>query len=50
MDESPFWQYHEPESIPGRLKRAGLFFAGKLDEQEVAFIPADLRPLLKKFL
>jgi len=50
MDESPYWRYHDPESIPGRLKRAGLLFAGKLDDQEVAFIPADLRPFLKKVL
>jgi tetratricopeptide (TPR) repeat protein len=50
MDESPYWQYHDPESIPGRLKQAGLLFAGKLDGQEVAFIPADLRLLLKKAL
>lgn len=50
MDESPYWKYHDPESTPGLLKRAGLLFAGKVDGQEVAFIPADLRPLLKKFL
>jgi tetratricopeptide (TPR) repeat protein len=50
MDESPHWRYDDPESIPGRLKWAGLLFVGKLDGQEVAFIPADLRPLLKKVL
>jgi tetratricopeptide (TPR) repeat protein len=50
MDESPFWQYHDPESLPGRLKRAGLLFVGKLDEQEAAFIPADLRSLLTNLL
>jgi len=49
MDKSPYWRYHDPESIPGRLKWAGLLVAGKLDEQEVAYIPADLRPLLKWF-
>ena len=46
MDESPWWNYHDPESIPGRLKCAGLLFVGKLDDQESAFIPADLRVLL----
>lgn len=46
MDESPFWKYHEPKSVPGRLKRAALLFAGALDDQRVAFIPADLRALL----
>ena len=39
MDESPYWQYHDPESVPGRLKQAGLLFAGKLDEQEGAGAP-----------
>jgi tetratricopeptide (TPR) repeat protein len=46
MDESPWWNYHDPESIPGRLKCAGLLHVGKLDGQESAFIPADLRGLL----
>ncbi len=46
MDESPWWNYHDPESIPGRLKCAGLLHVGKLDGQESAFIPADLRLLL----
>jgi hypothetical protein len=46
MDESAYWRYKGPESIPGRLKMAGFLFTGKLDGQEVAYIPADLRPLL----
>jgi len=50
MDESPYWKYHQPQSIPGRLKRAGLLFVGKLNGQEVAFIPLDLRPLLLEAL
>ena len=50
MDESPSWHYQEPQSIPGRLKRAGLLFVGKLNRQEVAFIPVDLRPLLREAL
>jgi hypothetical protein len=50
MDESPYWQWHEPESLPGKLKRAGLLFAGTLDGVQVAFIPADVRGKLTKFL
>ncbi|MEW6401755.1 MAG: hypothetical protein AB1649_08145 [Chloroflexota bacterium] len=50
MDESAYWRYNEPESIPGRLKMSGLLFTGKLDGQEVALIPADLRPVLSKVL
>jgi tetratricopeptide (TPR) repeat protein len=43
MDESPYWQYHEPVSLPGRLKRMGLLHVGTLRGSPVAFIPADLR-------
>jgi hypothetical protein len=50
MDESAYWRFNEPESIPGRLKMAGFLFVGKLDGQEVAFIPADLRPRLAQSL
>jgi tetratricopeptide (TPR) repeat protein len=50
MDESAYWRVNEPESIPGRLKMAGFLFVGKLDGQEVAFIPADLRPRLAQSL
>ncbi|MEW5830266.1 MAG: hypothetical protein AB1846_15360 [Chloroflexota bacterium] len=50
MDESDYWKYHEPESIPGRLKRAGLLFVGKLNGQEVAFIPVEVHPLLQDAL
>ncbi|MBV5323617.1 hypothetical protein JZU51_02560, partial [bacterium] len=46
LDESPFWKYHEPETILGRLKRAALLFAGTLDDQRSVLIPMDLRPLL----
>jgi tetratricopeptide (TPR) repeat protein len=50
LEESPYWNYNEPESIPGRLKVSGLLFTGMLDSQQVAFIPADMRPLLRKLL
>ncbi len=46
MDESPYWQYHEPESLPGRLKRTGLLHVGTLNGAQVAFIPANIRKQL----
>jgi hypothetical protein len=49
-DESTAWNFHEPKSIPGRLRLSGLFFTGILDDQQVAFIPADVRPLLRSLL
>jgi hypothetical protein len=50
LKESPYWYYNEPESIPGRLKVSGLLFTGMLDSKQVAFIPTDMRPLLRKLL
>lgn len=49
-EESVVWDYHEPENIPGRLRRSGLFYTGTLNGQQVAFIPADVLPLLKEAL
>jgi Flp pilus assembly protein TadD len=46
MDESPYWQWHEPVSLPGRLKRTGLLQVGILQGSPVAFIPADIRERL----
>ncbi len=48
IDESPYWQYHEPETIPGRLRMTGLLAVGTFDGNRVALIPADLRPVLKQ--
>jgi tetratricopeptide (TPR) repeat protein len=45
--ESPHWLYHEPQSIMGRLRNSGLLHLGTLDDQQVVFIPADLRPFLQ---
>ena len=49
-DESTAWNYHEPKSIPGRLRMSGLFYSGTLKGQQVAFIPADLRSHLRNLL
>jgi|GEM_PF-5137520 len=48
--ESTYWIYHEPKSATGRLRRACLLFNGTLDGQQVAFIPPDLRALLRDLL
>ncbi|MBN2385588.1 MAG: tetratricopeptide repeat protein [Anaerolineales bacterium] len=50
IDESPHWQWHEPESLPGRLKRTGLLHVGALHGSPVAFIPADIREQLAGIL
>jgi tetratricopeptide (TPR) repeat protein len=46
LDESPFWKYHEPKTVLGRLKRAALLYAGTLGDQRIVLIPSDLRVLL----
>ncbi|MBN2006165.1 MAG: hypothetical protein JXA21_22605 [Anaerolineae bacterium] len=46
FDESPYWIYHEPESIPGVLKSCGLLAVGTYQGQPLGVIPADLRLLL----
>lgn len=45
-DESPHWQYHIPETIPGRLQMLGFLAIGTLDNQRVTLIPRELRSLL----
>jgi hypothetical protein len=46
FDESPYWQWHDPETVPGVLRMFGFMTVGTLDGREVAFIPNDLRSLL----
>jgi tetratricopeptide (TPR) repeat protein len=50
LEESTDWKDYEPDSIPGRLKVSGLLYTGTLNGQIVAFIPADVRPLLRELL
>ncbi len=47
LQESPHWNYHEPESVMGRLRFTGLLAKGTLDNKQVLFIPADVRETLK---
>ncbi len=50
MYESTYWVFNTPQSIPGRLKCYGLLFSGTVEDEQVALIPADLRPLLQMAL
>jgi hypothetical protein len=50
FDESPYWQWHCPETVPGCLRMFGVLAVGTLDGQRVALIPDDLRPLLRQAL
>jgi tetratricopeptide (TPR) repeat protein len=50
FDESPYWQWHDPETVPGYLRMTGMLAVGKLGEEHVAVIPAELRPILAEIL
>ncbi|MBN1954686.1 MAG: tetratricopeptide repeat protein [Anaerolineae bacterium] len=45
-EESPYWEYHQPESPLGRLLVRGLVAVAFGEEQEHVVVPAELRPLL----
>jgi tetratricopeptide (TPR) repeat protein len=49
-EESPYWNYHEPESVVGCLRRSGFLAKGTLNGEQVVFIPADVRTSLKDAL
>jgi len=48
--EAQIWFTDDTSNIIWDLQMAGLIFSGTLDGKEVAFIPADLRPLLSKII
>ncbi len=50
LQESPYWQYHEPESLMGRLRIRGLLTEASVDGQLVLTVPLELRSLLQNVL
>lgn len=49
-DESSHWNYHEPKSVIGRLRRAGVLALGTLNNEQVVFMPVEVRNSLKSVL
>lgn len=47
LEESPYWDWHPPETVMGRLKARGLIGEGSFDGSERIFIPYEFRPLLQ---
>jgi hypothetical protein len=47
LEESPYWDWHPPETVMGCLKARGLIGEGSFDGSERIFIPYELRPLLQ---
>jgi len=50
LDESPYWDYHEPETVMGRLRMLGLLSEGTVDDRLIVLIPYELRELLPPLL
>ncbi len=50
LDESPYWQWHEPETVMGRLRMLGLLSEGTVDDQLIVLVPRELRELLPPLL
>lgn len=48
--ESPDWNYHQPASIIGRLRQSGFLALGTLNDEQVVFMPVEIRSLLKAAL
>lgn len=49
-EESPYWNYHEPETLMGRLRVRGLLIEGVVDEEVVVMVPRELRESLARLL
>lgn len=50
LEESPFWAFHEPQTLMGRLRLRGLLSDGTVDGEYVVLIPKELRELLPPLL
>lgn len=50
LEESPYWQYHEPHTLMGRLRLRGLLAEAVVAKETLIFIPTDLRPALRAIL
>jgi hypothetical protein len=46
MDESPYWNFHFPESVMGRLRACGLLVEAKVDGELWVVIPVEVREAL----
>jgi len=49
-EESPYWQYHVPETTMGRLRERGLLVEATVDGELVVTVPSELRPVLEEML
>ncbi len=50
LEESPYWQYHTPETVMGRLRLRGLLVEATVDGELLIAAPAELRQPLTQVL
>ena len=50
LEESPYWNWHVPETTMGCLRLRGLLAEATVNRERLVTIPSELRPLLKKVL
>ncbi|MFQ6059332.1 MAG: tetratricopeptide repeat protein, partial [Anaerolineae bacterium] len=50
MEESPYWNWHEPQTVMGRLRLHGLLAEGTAEDQAVVLVPQELRRPLEEIL
>ena len=50
IEASPYWDWHEPESVMGRLRLHGLLAEATVDGELLILVPAELRPILPNLL
>ncbi len=50
LDESPYWQWHVPDTLMGRLRLRGLLVEATVNGKLLVAIPSDLRQGLREVL
>jgi Tfp pilus assembly protein PilF len=50
LEESSYWEYHEPETVMGRLRLHGFLVEATVDGGLLVVVPTELRQVLKEML
>jgi tetratricopeptide (TPR) repeat protein len=50
LEESPYWEWHQPQTLMGRLRARGVLVEAVVDGETQVVLPVDLRPTLREML
>jgi tetratricopeptide (TPR) repeat protein len=50
LGESPYWNWHDPETVMGQLRVHGLVVEATVDGELLVTVPTELRPRLREIL